>query len=69
MPPVIPAHPIQLLDNNLKTINEILMPIMCLFFWAVALPVAGLVEVSVLIAHRVENVSLPAHAVAFSEKI
>jgi hypothetical protein len=60
MPPAKPVDSIQLLGESLKTISEILMTTICLLFRAVALPLAGLVEVGALIAHRAENVGLPA---------
>jgi len=42
-----------------KTIAEFWMILMCLLFWAVALPLAGLVEIGVLLTHPHHTARVP----------
>lgn len=59
MPPSKRSGAIQLLEI-VNTISEILRVMMSLLFWAVTLPLAGLVEVGVLITQAAEHASVPA---------
>jgi hypothetical protein len=46
----------------MKMLTEMIMVLVCLLFWAVALPLIGLMEVGVLVVDRVE--AHTPHAVA-----
>lgn len=39
----------------MKTLAEVMAVLLCLLFWTVVLPVAGLIEIGVLIADRVDG--------------